>query len=343
MEDKTLPYPRRSTWAVFDRCLALLLRLMRSETTSWEMLDIVEQKAIAGEEALSRSALQRRLEEDRSRLREWFGCEWEYDRRTGTYTLTSIERPLLDLTPQALRGLAFLQATFSGNAAPMSVELRALIDHLLMVLPEGRRHELRQERGLLEVNLQSHDSDNISDEVWDAVQRACSEHRQLEFEYFSPQQMDRRPRTHRVEPLRHFFDPVHGHFYLEAYWIESYGPSGRRLQEKMQHFRLGRIQNPHILPTHFRPRSRPIRKYELVYKLAPEVARLGVTQHFPGSVITQHSDGGATVHAQSTDLFFDLRALLFYGANCRVIGGKEAVKEMREIVKRMYQSYHTKS
>lgn len=339
MQDKLLSHRRRSTWSVSLRCLTLLLRLMRSETTTQEMLDIVEQKAIADGENLSRSALQRRLEEDRFRLREWFGCEWDYDRRADTYTLTAIERPLLDLTPEALRGLAFLQSAFSGDTAPMGEEVRALIDLLLMVLPEARLNELRRERGFLEVNLQSRDSDYISNEVQDILQRACSEHRQLEFEYYSPKQTDGQPRRHLVEPLRYYYDTVRTHYYLEAYWIETHGPKGHQLHEEIQPFRVGRIRNPRILPTHFRPGGRPVRKHELIYELAPEVARLGVTQHFPGSVITPHSDGGATVHTQSTNLFFDLRTLLYYGANCRIIGGEEAVKQIREIVKRLHERY----
>lgn len=343
MKDKTHSRRRGSTRMVIDRCLTLLLRLMQSETTTQEMLEIVKQKVIADDENLSYSALKRRLEEDRDRLKEWFGCVWDYDRRTDTYTLTAIERPLLDLTPEALRGLAFLQSTFSGDTVPMGQEVRALMNSLQMVLPKVRLKELNRERRFLDIKLQTRDSDTISDEVQDILQQACSEHRQLEFDYYSPQQTDGQPRRHRVEPLRYYYDTVRTHYYLEAYWIESFGPKGPHPHEMMLSFRVGRIRNPRILPTHFRPGGRPVRKHELIYELAPEVARLGVTKHFPDSVIKPYEDGSATVHAQSSNLFIDLRTLLYYGPNCRVIGGKEAVNQMKEIVGQMYQRYQKES
>lgn len=104
-------------------------------------------------------------------------------------------------------------------------------------------------------------------------------------------------------------------------------------------FRLGRMRNPKVLPTHFPLGKRPVPSYELSYELAPKVARLGVTEYFKDSKIEQREDGSAIVRATSTNLFQDLRILLHYGANCRVIGGEKAVHEMKALVEGMFKRY----
>ncbi len=334
-------HARRSQWAVFDRCLALLIYLMAQPATSHELLQIVFEKAEADGEHLKRSAATRRFEEDRQRLRTWMGADIRYDRSENLYMLYGIDRALIDLSPEALRGLAFLQSTFSSNDAPMSLEVRTLIERVQMALPSKSRREIGRQRGLLELNLRNRDEDQIPEVVWDAVQTACSEQRQLEFDYHAPGQSDGKPRTHVVEPSGYAFDPVRGHYYLECFWIESRGPLGTRLQRKMQAFRLGRILNPHILPTHFPSGGRSVLKEELVYELTPEIARRGVTRHFPGSLIVQQPDGGAMVRTFSSNLFLDLRTLLHYGPNCRVVGGEKAVEEMKLLIKQMYQVYQS--
>ena len=330
---------RRSQWYVIDRCMTLLLRLMREPASSSELLQTVVDKAYHQEgKRLSVGAAARRFEEDRTRLRTWFECEITYDRATECYLLKSIGRPLIDLPPDALRGLAFLEATFSGDGVPMGSEVRALIEIILMTVPNQRQRELERERVALEVNLQPRDQDEISDEVRDKILQACSEHRQLEFEYLSPKREDGEWRYHRVEPMRYYFDTVRSHYYLEAYRLETITPRGRWHKEEVTAYRLGRIRNPKILPSKFPP-GRRVKTVELVYELTPEVARLGVTEHIPGSIITQQEDGCAIIHAPSKNLFFDLRTLLHYGANCRVTGGEEALEAMKKLIEQMYQRY----
>lgn len=330
---------RRSQWLVIDRCMTLLRRLLRGEASSDELLQIIKDKAYEDEDKhLSESEAARRFEEDRNRLRTRLKCEIIYDRGTECYVLKSIDRPLIDIPRDALRGLAFLQATFSGDGVPMGSEVRALMDIVLMTLPSQRRRELERERVALEVNLQPLDQDEISDEVRDKILQACSEHRQLEFEYCSPKRGDGEWRYHRVEPMGYYFDTVRSHYYLEAYRLETQTPRGRWYKEEVTAYRVGRIRNPNILPSKFPP-GRRVKSVELVYELTPEVARLGVTKHIPDSTIVRHEDGSAVVHALSRNLFFDLRTLLHYGANCRVTGGKEALDAMKELIEQMYQRY----
>ncbi len=60
-----------------------------------------------------------------------------------------------------------------------------------------------------------------------------------------------------------------------------------------------------------------------------------VTQHFEEMQVTQEADGAALVHAETDNLFFAVRTLLHYGQHCQVLGGPEALREMREIVQGM--------
>lgn len=329
---------RRSQWAVIDRCFALLLRLMRGSAEKSELLDIVREKAVQYDDSQEYSAIEKRLEEDRYRLRSWFSCEIDYDVRAKTYTLTSIDRPLLDLPVDARRGLAFLQSTFSRDDAPLGEPVRALIDRIMMVLPNQTRREIERERGLLELDLEQRDNDIISEAVWEAVRVTCSERRLLEFDYRAGNRSDDEMRTHVVEPYRYFFDLGSRHYYLEVYDLEARGPYGTIPQNTLRRLRLGWIRNPRPLPNHF-PVGRRFKQYDLIYELKPLVARRGVTEHFPGSDITINEDGSALVKARSNDLFFDLRTLLHYGGNCRVIGGEEAVAQMRELVRQLAEQY----
>jgi predicted DNA-binding transcriptional regulator YafY len=324
-------HQRRSQWQVVNRCLNILLRLMRGSASSQELLKIVQDDAFQDGEELLESASKKRFEEDRARLREWFALELHYDRSHNAYTIVDIGRPLLDLPESAVRGLAFLEQTFSDDAVPMQAEVQQLLAHIKMLLPHSALRNLKQQRGLLEVDLKARDTDVIRDDVFEAVQTTCAEQRQLEFEYLSPQQEDEQARRHYVEPMRYFFDTMRGHYYLEAYCIEARGPYGAIPQNQIITYRLGRMQNPQPLPRRFLQRHLP--EYPLDYVLSANVARLGATQRFLKAQVFPNDDGSVTVHAISHNLFFDLRTLLHYGDNCRVIGGEEAVRKMKQIVK----------
>lgn len=319
---------------VMQRCLALLTCLLRGPAHPDLLKAILRGFADSYADPTEKS-ISRQYEEDLRRLREWFGCELEYDRKKNVWCMKSIQNAPFDLPADALRGLAFLEATFSGRSAPMSVEVITLIDAISRLMPEERRTELRKQRGLLELKLDQRDRDVISDEVLDKTRQATMDHRTIEFDYRA-NRPDGITVRHRAEPYRTFFDE--GHYYLEAYCIETRSPNGRHSFNKMARYRIGRISNLSVLPGKFIPRSY-LPTTELTYELSPEVARMGVTIHIPQSEIEMREDGSAVVRAQTTELFFDLRKLLHYGANCRVTGGTEAVREMKKIVQGMADLY----
>ncbi len=329
---------RASTWAVVERCLALLVRLTRGPATTQDLLDIVKSFG-DGMENASRQSLLDRFEDDRDKLHRIFGCILQYNRADGTYRLVSMDQPLIDLPSDAMRGLAFLQTTFGEDTAPMSREVHALANVLLMLISETGREEVERVRGLIEVDLRQRDEDKIPDEIWNVIQKACSRCQELEFEYLSPRHEEPVPRTHHVEPIRCSFDSVRAHYYLEAYCVEHRGPHGAFPGNEIWHYRMGRILRPQLLSRKFVPGTRRPRTHELVYELTPRVARLGVTKHIPNSQVEKRPDGSAIVRAVSTDLFFDMQTLLHYGENCRVLGGAEALREVKRRIKEMYEQY----
>lgn len=330
---------RRSQWRVVNRCLGLLLRLMRGPARNDDLLEIIYDDALLDDKELTHSSAHKRFEEDRNRLKTWFGIELNYDRSTNEYTLGYIGRPLLDLPEEAIAGAAFLASTFGDDSAPMATEIRRFLDTVMALLPVERRRDIQRRRGLLEVELRVRDEDEIAPDIWYAVQVSVAERRQLEFDYMAGSNQDGIVRQHLIEPIRYFFDATRKHYYLEGFWLESRSHKGVNDQRRVvQPFRMGRISNPQVLPSHFSP-GRRIPKKELVYLLTPEVARHGVTRHFEDMHVIHDDDGTARVHVMSRNLFFDLRTLLHYGPNCRVIGGNEAVREMKLIVKRMAENY----
>lgn len=327
---------RGSEWRVIQRCLTLLWMLLRGPSTTNELLGLIQEHDSS---VVTRGQLQRRMEADMRRLRENLGCEIIYNRHDRVYELQKLGYPLIDLPDDALRGLAFLQKTFSNATISHSVEVLRLVDLILRMLPEERATQVVRERGLLEVELRSRDSRPISEDVIEKITLACSTHNEIEFAYRSPQRETNQPRIHRVEPLRCYLDPVRRHHMLEAYLLETRGPNQPSVK-RYSTYRLERMSDVRVLPRHFVPRQRKPPGVEIVYRLVPEIARLrDVTEHIADSVITYLPDDSAEIHAVSYNLFMDLRTLLHYGPGCEVIGGNQARHEMQRLIEGMSRLY----
>lgn len=331
------PHARGLQADVIVRCMALIVRLLRGPVSKTELLEIVRSHEDQAKD-LTDKALERRLEEDRKRLKAWFGCKLDYDFGERLYRLDGFEQPWLDLPPEAVRGLAFLQQNFSDPDVPMSGEMLSLIRNLSALLPVESRRQIARERGQLEIDLRQRDQ-GIAPAAWEKVEQALTELRLIEFEYGSPQQADGQLRTHRGEPIRYYFNPERQHYYFEVWVTDSRGPKGHSSPNAVLPFRLDRIRNLHVLPTKFVPVSRTNPPKELIYWLAPHIARPGVTERFHHCVVEPQPDGSAIVQALSTNLFMDLRTLLYYGPGCQVLGGDDALKQMRDLVAGMAAHY----
>ncbi|MCI0396689.1 MAG: WYL domain-containing protein [Chloroflexi bacterium] len=335
-ENNTTP-KRESPWLVARRCLAILRRVQQGPAKKGELLASVY--AAEGEDAYGYAtgkALNKKFEADCRRIRENLYVNLRYTPQAGGYTIDALDRPLLDLPDTQLQTLAFLAETFRPET-PHALEVQQLIDTLLPWLAPERRRVVERARGLLDVDLRRRDHDDIAPDVWATVQEAYSARQQLQFDYLSSQHDDPLPRQHIVEPWEYYFDTERGHYYLRGYCLFNDGPNGPWHPNTYIYYRLGRILpgTARVLPTRLPPMPRAARRYRVVYELAPAIARLGLSRRpeLVGDVTNQEMDGGwVRVEGQTEDLFRLSRNLLYYGANCRVLGGPELAQQIRTLV-----------
>jgi len=333
---------KQSTRSVLGRCLALLHRLQRGPAGKRELIRVVLDTV--GRDAYGRSAgraLDKRFEADKRRLRNLFGVVLRYHRSAAEYEIAELETALLDLPDEGLSTIAFLQETFRPGT-PRHDEVQNLLTLLLGYLSPDRRQELQRQRTALQIEWGQRDDDVITLQVEDGLTRALIQRRLVEFDYHSPAQQDRQPRRHTVEPRERYFDSVRGHYYLRGYCRYTVGPPGRREQNRYFQYRLGRIRNLKVRAAKLPPMPRRAAKVEVVYRLAPDIARRREVTRHPGIEILQteqQPDGGVLVRAETAEVWWAVRTLLHYGANCQVVGGAEALLEMRRVVEEMGQVY----
>jgi predicted DNA-binding transcriptional regulator YafY len=282
----------------------------------------------------------KRFENDLARLREW-GVEIDYG--DGAYHLISYgEFSPVALGEEELNALAFLTESF-GADVPFADEVQQLLRMVSNWLPTRQRSSIPIRRHHYRIDLRRTDRDLISPAVEAAIDRAISERRLLEFFYRSPAQSDGVLRLHSVQPWKLYFDTVRRHLYLDAYCLRVRGPYGVLKQERWLAYRLGRIQEEGIrlLPDRMPPTPPKRPRYLLEYWLASDLVRLGeVTHHFSETEVHEtDAEGWLRVTAYTDDLFRAARQLLSYGPMCKVVGGKEARREVAMLVRAMGELY----
>lgn len=333
---------RESEWLVIRRCLAIIRRLQQGPA-NWRAL--VEAVLAEDEEAYGYTAgqaLYKRLRNDLDRLRNNLYIDIRADRRSGEYTIHTLDTPLLNLPNEDLMTIAWLEQTFNPNS-PKYREVRAFLQRLQLYLPAARRAQIEQQRTLLMMDLGQRDEDRIDPQVEMGLVQALTRRQRVEFDYYSPQHEDEQPRRHVVdifEPA--YFDTERGHYYVYGWCHYAVTPTGQDTVEDYITYRLGRIHNLKLLPNKL-PASPPIpRQYPVKYWLAPEVARYGVTQRRWITIeqVETQADGviiaGVTPHP-----FFAVQELMHYRHNCQVLGGAEMLNRMRNTVQEMARLYKT--
>ena len=336
---------RESQWLVIRRCLTIIQRTQRGPA-SWEELirAVLAQESPDAYGGAEGKALHRRLENDLRRIRDNLLVDLYFDRREGGYVIRDTWMPLLDLPDEDLATIAWLEQTFDLDS-PQHDEVHALLGRLRFYLDPERRAVIERCRTVLVMDLGQRDEDEILPAVWDGLTKALVERRRVEFFYRSPQQEDRVPRRHVVDPYERYFDTVRGHYYLRGWCYYTGGPLGRYEQGRYFYYRLGRIADLRVLPNKLSPFPPSAPRYAVEYELSPQVARLGVTRHREIAIetIERREDGSALVRGETDNLFWAVRTLLHYGPNCWVLGGPEMVREMRKIVRQMAEIYDSEA
>lgn len=318
---------KRSSWLTFRRRLLLIRLLLRGPAPAADLLETVQREL--GDEGYPANAIAA-LKHDLDALKAEYGCRIVYRREQGQYALEDLgELALLDLAPDALEALAFLDASFpAGAALPELANVRLLLDQVLRLLPTDRQELVGRQRGAARLRIPGGGT-RVDTATLAIVKRAIAQRRELAFDYLSAFDAET-PRRHRVAPYAVFFRPE-GHAYLDATLLEV-SPSGGETIHAAIDYRLDRMVagTARALPQMLPPdRPRP-HSYTLVYTLHPNVARRrDIAVYFPNTTISYHDDGGATVTATVTNLWQTRQVLLRYGDACRVIEPPELVALLR--------------
>lgn len=329
---------RESTWQVARRCLALLRRVQQGATDRAGLLTAVY--ASEGDEVYGRTEgvqLNKRFEGDKRRLWEELGVRIGYDKTAGGYVIEEWERPLLDLPDDHIQTLAFLADTFQPDS-PQGNSVQALLGTLVSWLAADRRRVYERARGVgPELDLRLRDSEPIAADVWEIVQTGYERRQQVAFDYQSSSQTDGLPRYHEVEPWDFYFSD-RNHYVLRGYCLFNDGPKGAWQPHQYISYRLSRIVpgSAKLLNKKLPPTPRTAKPYTVTYELAPAVARFGVSRRpemLGEPAISPLDEGWVRVEGQTDDLFALARNLLYYGANCRVLGGVELRREMEKLVR----------
>ncbi len=343
---------RESEWLVIRRCLALIRCVQRGPATREQLLAAMLAAEQMGANTLSQEqrralaaqpdpALAKRLEQDLARIRDILLVDVRFDRKQGRYDFDETWLGLLDLPDEDLATIAWLEETFEMDS-PQHDEVHALTGRLRRLLSPGRRGDLERQRSLLTLDVRQRDDDAIAPELWEGLSRAVSRRQRIAFDYVSPQYADGLTRRHVVEPYEAlYFDAARGHFYLRGWCVATTGLEGRVDVRKYIPYRLGRMSKLEVLPDKLPPARPRSPTFAVVYRLSPEVARLGVSRH-PHIVIEaveRQEDGGAMVRGVTEDVFWAQMDLMHYRENCRVLGGPELLAAMRKAVRKMGEMY----
>ncbi|MBX3060970.1 MAG: WYL domain-containing protein [Anaerolineae bacterium] len=333
-----------SSWPVARRCLAILLRLQQGPAQKQELLTAVQRSE--GKEAYghcSPKALDRRFREDLSRLEKYFGIKVAYSKADKGYVVVRRERPLLNLPDADLQTLAFLADTFQPDS-PHAQDVQQFIDRLVDWLPAERQKVVRRAAGHQPTSdLRLRDSEPIAADVFEAIQEAWQARQEVQFDYLSPNYEDGIPRQHRVQPWDLYFSD-RGHLRLRAYCLFSEAADGSHYYHDYINLRLSRIVPGSVeILSRKLPATRPHgRLRDVIIELSPTITRFGVSQRkeLLGEMKVRPLDEGwIRIEGQTHDVFELARNLLYYGAHCRVLGGKELLDEMRTLVKGLVKTY----
>ncbi|WP_298816489.1 helix-turn-helix transcriptional regulator [Chloroflexus sp.] len=320
---------KRSSALTVQRRLWLVSRFVYGPATPAEL--IADARRVFGESIYPPNALVA-LRHDFNALRNEFRCTIERQ-PNGSYMLTGFGRlTLLNLPDDELEALMFLVELFGSGNWPNSPQVRALLNHVIALLPPERQSNLRQQLGV-EVELPQ--SSTVIDQQLLARLRRNVRRHALRFHYRS--NFSNEPEAHRVAPVRLFVRD--GHTYLEAYCYSSPHEAtvGRYIP-----YRVDRIipETLHVERRVLPPDLPPRQMWSLRYWLSPQVARnRDVAIWFPHSSVAYNADGSAEVTAQTSDLWQAEQILLRYREHCRVLEPAELVAMIRKTAERLCDLY----
>lgn len=248
-----------------------------------------------------------------------------FARRSGEYQLD--QSPLtLRLGNTLVEALAMVRDAFRPGI-PHSGDVRELVSRIAALLPADERR-LLQRSPAVRVDMDSADASPRTGPRVAQLERAVRRGVQVRFRYRSPRQGT--PTDQHVEPRELVYR--RGHLYLLAYSLDV---------AEVREYRVDRIEEGtlEILSIHSPPGRGSPRHYRLRYRLGSVVARLGVSERFPGQHVEMLDDGSALVSAEIESLFWAERTLLAYGEHAEVLEPPELRDRIRKTIERMLAAY----
>ncbi|MGI8588305.1 MAG: helix-turn-helix transcriptional regulator [Chloroflexia bacterium] len=312
------------------RRLAILVMLHSAPHTLPQIQHALADKDLLDPESLDDPMLAgpsyHKVRRDLGTLRT-LGYDIPCDRSTHLYTWHN--SPFgVSLTPDQLFALGVLRDTFANTTMLHRTEIADLLDHLVNLLPAEQQAKLQKKRAYRIDLRETTDYRNADQPTVAKIELAIQRGQQLELIYRSP--IEGKERTHTVEP--HPLTYKGGHVYLPVYNINT----GKEFDLRLDKILPGSVQ---ILPRRAMPGRLARPTHPLRYRLAANIARDSVSDHFPGQQVERHLDGSATVTARTDDLFAARRLLLAYGEGVTVLDPPELVSEIRRTIEAMSHLY----
>ncbi len=337
-----------SSWRVMSRCWAILLRLQQGPASLEELISTVKQ--YVGDDAYGSQTTPaqqtKRFRHDLENLKKHFHIAIQYDRRPKKYRIQEREWPLLNLADAHLETLAFLEQAHTANT-PGAWEVKRLVRQLLAWLPSDRQKvfEQYQRQRAMQVDWSLRDEEPIDPGVQALVQEACIQGRYLQFDYLSRRNEEEIPRQHYVQPWELRVNRRRHHVELWAFceWRDA-EEEGKRDLRRYQAYRLSRIVpgSVVILPKKIPALPPQGRRYTAVYDLHPRLIKYGLSTQdelIGDPTLTIQPNGWGRVEGETYSVFNLARELLYYGGNCRVIGGADLRAEMEKLVGALVEIY----
>jgi len=182
------------------------------------------------------------------------------------------------------------------------------------------------------IDLASHYKPTLSEKIA-LFKNGIKEKRLIQFDYYS----EKGRAVRRVEPYQ-----------VTYKWGEWYALGFCTLRKDFRLFKLNRLWNYFILEDHFIPREVPLNELErnafftdekkVTLIMDSSVEYLLVESYGPNSYIIQE-DGNLEVTLGYTKKDFIISWILSFGDKARVVGPKEIMNEIREIIDNMKKQY----
>ncbi len=263
----------------------------------------------------------RRLGRDLRALRQ-LGHVIAYDRSAQTYRLCDPDR--LTLSAADVQALALVRESFAA-LTPKAEDVLAALARVAAALPAPQRRLLARPAPVA-IRLRPAVDYTPHRHTLRLLEDALVQGRQVSFNY---------PDLDEGTPVRHAgVEPYELQFFDRHFYLLGLSPHSAQIME----FRLDRLRRVEVLPARAAAR-RQRATYAFTYRLAPRIARQGVSERFLDPCVEPQPDGSALVHAEGYSDFRILQELLRYGEQAELLSPPRLRAQMARVARALARLY----